>query len=102
MQYAYYAAQRYYTTVLELDSGKGYADVAYLPAPAHADMPALLVELKHGKTAEGAIAQIRRRNYPQRLEHYRGSLLLVGINYDRDAPSRDPGFKRHTCIIERA
>ena len=102
VQYAYYAAQRYYTTVLELDSGKGYADVAYLPAPKCADKPALLVELKFGDTAEGAIAQIRWRNYPQRLEHYRGNLLLVGVNYDRDATSRDPGFKRHTCIIERA
>ena len=62
--------------------------------PAHADRPALLVELKYGGSAKWAIAQIRRRNYPQRLEHYRGNLLLVGVNYDREA-------KTHECLIER-
>ena len=102
VQLAYYAAQRYYTMVLELDSGKGYADVCYLPAPKHPELPALVVELKHGNPSETALEQIRRRNYPDRLEHYRGNTLLVAISYDRDARSADPAFKRHTCIIEEA
>ncbi|MBO7673952.1 MAG: hypothetical protein J6S63_02940 [Atopobiaceae bacterium] len=46
--------------------------------------------------------QIRRRRYPQRLEHYRDNMLLVGINYSRDASSGDSRFKHHTCVIERA
>ncbi len=102
IQYAYYAAQKYYTTILELDSGKGYADIVYLPAPKYPDKPALLIELKYDKTAGGAIEQIKRRSYPERLEHYRGNILMIGINYDRDIPNDKPGFKHHSCVIEKA
>ena len=102
IQYAYYAAQKYYTTILELDTGKGYADIVYLPAPKYPDKPALLIELKYEKTAGGAIEQIRQRSYPDRLEHYKGNILMVGINYDRDVSSGEPGFKHHSCVIERA
>jgi hypothetical protein len=102
IQYAYYAAQKYYTTILELDSGKGYADIVYLPAPKYPDKPALLIELKYDKTADGAIEQIKRQSYPERLEHYRGNILMIGINYDRDIPNDKPGFKHHSCVIEKA
>jgi hypothetical protein len=102
VQLAYYAAQLYYTEVVELDSGKGYADVAYLPAPVHPEVPALVVELKYEKTADTALEQIRRRDYPARLEHYRGNTLLVAVSYDREASSTDPAFKRHSCVIEEA
>lgn len=102
IQLAYYAAQKYYTTILELDSGQGYVDICYLPAPTHPDIPALLVEIKYEAGVETALDQIRRRDYPQRLEHYRGRLLLVGISYDRNARGTSPGFKHHTCKIEQA
>ena len=102
IQYAYYAAQKYYTTILKLDTGKGFADIVYLPAPKYPDLPALLVELKYDKTAGGAISQIRSRNYPDRLEHYKGNILMIGINYDRDIPNGKPGFKHHSCVIEEA
>ena len=102
IQYAYYAAQKYYTTILELDSGKGYADIVYLPAPKYPDKPALLIELKYDKTAGGAIEQIKRKSYPDRLEHYRGNILMIGINYDRDIPNDKPSFKHHSCVIEKA
>ncbi len=102
IQYAYYAGQKYYTMVPELDTGKGFADIIYLPAPKYPDLPALLVELKYDKTAEGAISQIKSRNYPDRLEHYKGNILMVGINYDKDIPSGKPGFKHHSCVIEKA
>lgn len=102
VQMAYYAAQKYYTTVLELDTGKGYADIVYLPAPKYSDRPALLVELKSGKTARTAMDQIRARRYPDRLEHYKGNILLVGINYDREVRNSDDGFKHHSCVIEKA
>ncbi|MBQ9010310.1 MAG: AAA family ATPase, partial [Clostridia bacterium] len=59
-------------------------------------------ELKHNKAAEGAIAQIKRRDYPERLEHYKGNILLIGINYDKDLLSNDPQYKHHTCVIEEA
>ncbi len=102
IQYAYYAAQRYYTTILELDSGKGYADIVYLPSPKYPDKPALLVELKYDKNAKTALTQIKEREYPERLEHYKGNILLIGINYTKEINSNKPDFKRHSCIIEKA
>ena len=102
VQYAYYSAQKYYTTILELDSGKGYADIVYLPSPKYTDKPALLIELKYDKTKEGAIEQIKRQEYPDRLEHYKGNILLVGINYDKEVANTSSVFKHHSCVIETA
>ncbi len=99
IQYALYAAQKYYSTIQELDSGKGYADLVYLPAPKYPDKPALLMELKYNKNVKTAADQVRDRNYPQALEHYAGNLLVVSVNYDRDAKGGE--FKRHSCRIER-
>lgn len=45
--------------------------------------------------------QIRDRSYPQKLEHYKGNLLLVGINYEKEAAGGEE-YKRHSCKIERA
>ena len=100
--YAYYAAEKYYTMLPELDAGKGYADRVYIPRPQYPDKPVLIIELKYEKDVDGAIAQIKRQEYPDRLEAYKGNILLVGINYDKDAKNTDPEFKHHTCEIERA
>jgi hypothetical protein len=100
VQLAYYAAQDYYTIVPELDTGKGYADVVFIPRVP--DKPALLVELKYEKDADTAIAQIHKQRYPDRLIHYRGNLILVGINYDKEIRNDQPTFKHHSCRIERA
>ena len=54
MQMAYYAGQKYYTTIQELDSGKGCVDLVYLPAPNAPDKLALLIELKYDKSLETA------------------------------------------------
>ena len=99
VQLAYYAARKYYTVIQEMDTGKGYADLVFLPSPRHPGIPAMLVELKYNQSADTALEQIRRQEYPQELEHYQGNLLLVGINYNREAPSNSPAFKRHSCII---
>lgn len=102
IQLAYYAAKKYYTTVLELDTGKGYADIAYLPAPKYSEKPALLIELKYGKSSVMALDQIRRQKYLDRFEHYKGNTLLIGINYDKEKPNHNPLFKHHSCRIESA
>ena len=102
IQLAYYAAQKYYTKILELDTGKGYADIAYLPAPKYSDKPALLIELKYGKSTEVAMNQIRRQRYLDRFEHYKGNILIIGINYDRDITTSSGEFKHHRCVIEKA
>ena len=102
IQLAYYAAQKYYTGILELDTGKGYADIVYLPAPKYSDKPVLLIELKYNKDADTAIDQIKRKEYPDRLSHYRGNILMVGINYDKDIAVNKLEFKHHSCVIEQA
>lgn len=102
VQYAYYAAQRYYTTILELDSGKGYADIVFIPSPKFPDKPAMVIELKYNKDADTALAQIKKQNYPDRLTHYKGNILLVGIDYDKDVPNTSADYKHHSCIIETA
>ena len=102
VQLAYYAAQKYYTEVLELDTGKGYADIVYIPAPQYPDKPVLLIELKYNKDIDTAMTQIKKRNYTGRLEHYKGNILLIAIDYNRDSLRTDAGFKHHTCKIERA
>ena len=101
VQMAYYAAQKYYTTIQELDTGKGYADIVYLPSPKYPDKPALLVELKYNHSVRTAADQIRDRNYPQKLAHYQGNLLLVSVNYDKEARSSEEDYKRHSCTIEK-
>lgn len=102
VQYAYYAAQKYYTTILELDSGKGYADIVFIPSPKFSDKPAMVIELKYNKDADTALSQIKNRNYPDRLEHYKGNILLVGIDYDKDVLSTNKEYKHHKCVIEMA
>lgn len=99
VQLAYYAAQDMYTIIPELDTGKGYADLAFIPVKP--DIPAMLVELKYDEDADTAIAQIHRQKYPDRLEHYKGNLILVGINYDRTVSNENVTFKHHSCEIEK-
>ena len=102
IQLAYYAARKYYTTIQELDTGKGYADLVFVPAPQHAEKPLLLIELKYGKSAKAAMDQVRRQKYLDRFGHYKGNILIIGINYDKDLPNTSPDFKHHSCIIEKA
>ena len=63
--------------------------IPYLP-----NIPAMVIELKHNKSAESAIKQIKEKNYCQALSQYHGDLLFVGISYDENT-------KEHTCKIER-
>ncbi len=100
VQLAYYAAQDLYTVIPELDTGKGYADLAFIPRKP--DIPAILVELKYREDADTAISQIHRQKYPDRLQLYKGNLILVGINYDKTVSNNDTAFKHHSCQIERA
>ena len=81
----------------ELPSGNGYADIVYFPK-RKSNLPALVVEMKWDKSAEGAIAQIKKRNYPNAIKDFGGEILLVGINYDKDA---QVGERKHTCVIEK-
>ena len=92
---AYYSARKDYGMIRELPTGRGFADVVFLPLPS-AGKPALVVELKYNKTAYSAIQQIKDRHYTQALEGYVGEILLVGINYDKESKE-----KPHSCTIEK-
>ncbi|PWM80543.1 MAG: AAA family ATPase, partial [Succinivibrio sp.] len=83
-----------YNVIRELPTGKGYANLVYLPKPG-INKPALLIELKFDKSAQTAITQIKEKNYLQFFKDYKGEVLLVGINYSKDT-------KTHQCIIEKA
>ena len=101
IQLAYYSALNYYTLIPEMDSGKGFADLVYLPSPDYSDKPALLIELKFAQSAVTAIDQIHQKRYPARLRHYQGNLIVVGINYNRELSPANPEYKHHSCVIER-
>ena len=47
----------------------------------------MIVELKWNKNAEGAIKQIKSRNYPKVLTNYGGKIVLVDVNYDENTKS---------------
>lgn len=93
IRFAYISCVEEYSEIQELPSGIGYADVIYLPKKASA-LPAMIIELKWNKSAEGAIGQMKERRYPQVLEKYGSEILLVGINYDEKT-------KKHECKIEK-
>lgn len=89
---AYYNAVNEYTLVREMPTGKGYADIVFLPR-RYSQKPAMVIELKYKQSAQSAVEQIKNRQYSDVLQEYRGNMLLVGISYDRNT-------KRHTCVIE--
>ncbi|MCI8489889.1 MAG: AAA family ATPase [Lachnospiraceae bacterium] len=91
---AYYSARKDYRLIRELPTGRDFADIVFLPLPSRGK-PALVVELKSGKTGRTAIQQIKERRYSKALEGYAGEILLVGINYNKDT-------KEHSCIIEKS
>ena len=89
---AYYTAASKYTIIKELPTGRGFADIGFIPL--NKKDPAMVVELKYDKNAESAIKQIKNRNYPKVFENYLENLLLVGVNYDKTT-------KVHECVIEK-
>ena len=94
---AYFSYKDYYLKFEELPAGDGYADIIYLPKKT-SPVPALVVELKWNKSAEGAIRQIKDKRYPDAIKEYGGDILLVGISYDKEAPA---GKRKHVCVIEK-
>ena len=92
---AYLATERDYLAPLnEFPTGKGFADIVYLPMSANAkDKPALIIELKKDASAKTALEQIKERDYVSRVKEYTDNILLIGINYDSKT-------KQHSCEIK--
>lgn len=91
---AFYSAREYYLSFREFPTGKGFADLVYIPRRNHPDKPALVVELKWNKSVKGAIQQIKERRYVESLKDYHGNLLLIGVTYSLKT-------KKHQCVIEQ-
>ena len=92
---AYLATESYYLAPLnEFPTGKGFADIVYLPISANSKRkPALIIELKKDSSAKVALEQIKERDYVSRVKEYTDNILLIGINYDSKT-------KQHSCTIE--
>ena len=92
MMLAYIGRADDYHICQELPAGTGYADIVLQPkVNGH---PYIIVELKWDECVEGAIAQIKERDYLQGLKNDMGEVLLVGISYNKKT-------KEHFCKIER-
>ena len=90
---SFYTARADYHVIRELPSGKGFADIAFIPKQEGKD-PAMIVELKWNRSARAALRQIKHREYTGALSDYHGEILLVGINYTKKT-------KKYTCRIEK-
>ena len=92
---AYLAAEKDYLAPLnEFPTGKGFADIVYLPKKVSKNgKPALIIELKKVASAKAALEQIKERDYVSRVKEYTDNILLIGINYDSKT-------KQHTSEIE--
>ena len=93
---AYLATEKEYLAPLnEFPTGKGFADIVYLPKKvSKKGKPALIIELKKDASAKVALEQIKERDYVSRVKEYTDNILLIGINYDSKS-------KQHSCIIEK-
>ncbi len=94
---AYYTAKNEYEIFRELPTGKGFADYAFIPRKG-VDLPAMVIELKYNKSADSALKQIHDNRYEGKLKGFGGRVLLVGINYDKEATGEHK--KHHSCVIE--
>ncbi len=92
IRFAYFYANTRYTVVSELPSGKGYADVVFIPYIPN--VPAMIVELKRNRSTGAALEQIESQQYFDVMDKYQGDLLLVAVSYDEKT-------NEHQCEIKR-
>ncbi|MCR5517615.1 MAG: ATP-binding protein [Lachnospiraceae bacterium] len=93
IKFAYIVCVDRFLRIEELPSGRGLADVVFIPKRDTA-YPAIIIELKWDKDGEQAIGQIDEKKYAAVLSGYEGDIVKVGINYDSDK-------KIHSCRIEK-
>ena len=92
---SYLATEKdYLAPINEFPTGKGFADIVYLPINVNSkSKPALIIEIKKDANAKVALEQIKERDYVSRVKEHTDNILLIGINYDSKT-------KQHTCSIE--
>ena len=90
---AYIHALNHYNVYKELTTGKGFADLVFVPIHPDGEFPPMIIELKQNSTPSNALAQIESKEYFHTFDFYHGKILFVGINYDKDT-------KIHECEIK--
>ena len=93
IRFAYISAIDNYLQIQELPSGKGYADLVFIPKK-DSDKPCIIIELKWNKSPETALEQIKQNDYIHTVISMSKVTILVGITYDEKT-------KKHNCKIER-
>ena len=95
----YLSARDEYRVEREDKAGKGFVDFIFYPK--RNDILGIILELKINHTPQEAIEQIKEKNYQLRFQGkigeisaYEGSILAVGISYDRKT-------KKHSCEVEK-
>ena len=89
---AYLSARNKYRVEREEKSGKGFVDFIFYPR--RKNLPGIIIELKADKTPEDAIAQIKEKEYCEKLRAENVTqILAVGMNYDTKE-------RNHQCVIE--
>ena len=91
VQISYTYARRIHPTDKEVSVPRGRGDIVLYPGPKGASP--WVIELKVGRSAEEAIAQIKEKRYFDCFHDYKGKVLLLGINFD-------PKAERHSSKIE--
>ena len=93
---AYYSARKDYRLIRELPSGKGYADVVFLPLPS-ANKPALVIELKYDKTvndldiAKDSYHEERQHEFDACIDRLRNTTIRKDAMYTLIAYAFKPG-----------
>lgn len=90
---AYHYAKKDYVIHRELPTGKGFADLVFVPRK-NVSKPTIIFELKYNDSAASAISQIKDKDYARKIREDVDDIMLVGINYDKKS-------KKHECIIEK-
>lgn len=95
----YLSARDEYRVEREDKAGKGFVDFIFYPK--RNDILGIILELKINHTPQEAIEQIKEKNYQLKFQGkigeisaYEGSILAVGISYDRKT-------KKHSCEVEK-
>ena len=82
---AYLSAMQYYfKPIRELPTGRGFADLVFIPIKEYAnEYPSLVTELKWNKNAQTAHNQIKEKQYPQSLLQNTELIIMIDIIYDK-------------------
>ena len=89
---AYVHALNNYQIYKEVTAGKGFADLVFVPIHDDGKFQPIIIELKHNQSTGKALEQIQNKEYFRLLDSYKGKVLFVGINYDKET-------KQHQCEI---